>query len=294
MKTYLIALALLLFAVSCGLKPREEQSQTKSRAKLPDSALSMNYIENGKPLVFFIHGWCIDKSYWDGQVADLKDHYSVLAIDLPGFGDSNEGAYSIEGYGREIRNLLEKMDLDSVILVGHSMGGDIMLEAAVNNPRVIGLVGVDNFKDVGVQMDPQTEEAIAGFMEMLRSNFSEIAPAYAEGSLFHPSTDSLVRKRVMKDFAQADSVAAIASLESLLDYGPKEFGVLSRIKQPLVLINSNASPTLRAGLDSSGANYEVLEIDSTGHYPMIEKPGEFNALLRDGIGKLLESGGTLR
>lgn len=294
MKTYLIALALLLFAVSCGLEPGEEQSETKSRAKLSDSTLSMNYIENGKPVIFFIHGWCIDKSYWDVQVADLKDHYSVLAIDLPGFGDSKEGAYSIEGYGREIRNLLEKMDLDSVILVGHSMGGDIMLEAAANNQRVMGLIGVDNFKDVGVPMDSETEEAVAGFMEMLRSNFSEIAPAYAEGSLFHQTTDSLVRKRVMQDFAQADSVAAIASLESLLDYGPKEFDVLSRIKQPLVLINSNASPTLIAGLDSSGVNYEVLEIDSTGHYPMIEKPGEFNVLLREGIGKLLESGGTLR
>jgi pimeloyl-ACP methyl ester carboxylesterase len=294
MKTYLIALALLLFAVSCSFEPGEEQSQTKSRAKLPDSALSMNYIENGKPVIFLIHGWCIDKSYWDIQVADLKDHYSVLAIDLPGFGESKEGAYSIEGYGREIRNLLEKMDLDSVILVGHSMGGDIMLEAAVNNPRVMGLIGVDNFKDVGVPMDSETEEAVADFMEMLRNNFSEIAPAYAEGSLFHPSTDSLVRKRVMQDFAQADSVAAIASLESLLNYGAKEFEALSKIEQPLILINSNASPTLRAGLDSSGVNYQVLEIDSTGHYPMIEKQDKFNQLLREAILKLSESRDTLR
>jgi pimeloyl-ACP methyl ester carboxylesterase len=160
------------------------------------------------------------------------------------------------------------------------MGGDIILEAALKRPsKVIALVGVDNFKDVGVEYSDQEQEDMKGFMEMLQQDFANIAPAYAEGMLFHRSTDSLVAARVMNDFRKADPSIAVASLQNLFDYSSKEREKLGVLKQKLYLINSDATPTNVEGLGKTGIDYEVNYIHATGHYPMVEKPEEFNQIM---------------
>lgn len=246
-----------------------------------DVQISYKVHGEGELTVLFVHGWCINQSYWDDQVEALKPKYQVVTMDLPGFGasDKNRDEWTIEAYGEDVNALINQLDLSKVVLVGHSMGGNVVLESAIKNDRVIALIGVDNFKDVGSELTPEVQEQVDAFLVMLEDNFSEIAPAYAEGSLFHNSTDSLVKKRVMEDFAGSDSVSSIGSLKALLAYGSKEQELLSKLNQPLYLINSNASPTSRAGLDTTGVYYEILDIDSTGHYPMIEKPEIFNSLL---------------
>lgn len=167
------------------------------------------------------------------------------------------------------------------------MGGDIILEAALNNDQVIALIGIDNFKDVGIPFTAEMQKEVDNFMTLLKENFHEIAPAYAEGSLFHESTDSLVANRVMQSFETADSVAAISSLENLLSYGLKEAGQLSKLKQKLYLINSDATPTNTSGLEATGVDFEVIDIPSTGHYPMIEKSELFNQLLDETVKKII-------
>lgn len=238
--------------------------------------------------VLFIHGWCIDQAYWDSQVDALKPTYRVITMDLPGFGKSgmNREDWTIEAYGEDVNALINQLNLSRVVLVGHSMGGNVILEAAAKNDQVIALIGIDNFKDVGSELTQDVQEQVDAFLQMLEDNFSEIAPAYAEGSLFHNSTDSLVKKRVMEDFAANNPQSAIGSLKALLEYGSKEQELLSQIDHPLYLINSNASPTSSAALGSTGVYYEVLEIDSTGHYPMIEKPELFNSLLKEVLDRI--------
>ncbi len=212
-------------------------------------------------------------------------------MDLPGFGESGmyREEWTIEKYGEDVNALIKQLNLSNVVLVGHSMGGNVVLESAVNNDQVIAVIGIDNFKDVGSELTPEIQEQVDAFMVMLEENFAEIAPAYAEGSLFHTSTDSLVKNRVMEDFASNNPGSAIGSLKALLEYGSKEQMLLSQLDQPLYLINSNASPTSRDGLDATGVYYEVIEIDSTGHYPMLEKPVIFNELLKNVLNKIVES-----
>ncbi|MEQ9007858.1 MAG: alpha/beta hydrolase, partial [Ekhidna sp.] len=238
--------------------------------------------------VLLVHGWCIDQTYWDIQVDALKSDYRVVTMDIPGFGESgiNREEWTIEKYGEDVNTLIKQLNLSNVVSVGHSMGGNVVLESAVNNDQVIAVIGIDNFKDVGSELTPEVQEQVDDFMVMLGENFAEIASAYAEGSLFHNSTDSLVKKRVMDDFASSNPASAIGSLKALVDYGSKEQTLLSKLEQPLYLNNSNASPTSRDGLDTSGVNYEVIDIDSTGHYPMIEKPKVFNELLIDILARI--------
>lgn len=242
----------------------------------------------GELTLLFVHGWCIDQTYWSEQVEALSSEYRVVTIDLPGFGKSgtNREKWSIEAYGEDVNAVIEQLGLNNVILIGHSMAGDVILESALKNTKVISLIGVDNFKDVGIEFNDDLKAEINFFMDMLKSNFSEVVPAYAEGNLFHPNTDSLVKARVIKDFMNSDSTIAALSLEALYEYALIEARQLSRLKQKIYLINSDDTPTNTAGLDNTGADYEIIGINSVGHYPMLEKPEKFNTLLKQVIAKI--------
>lgn len=275
--------------MSCGQAP-ENTEETKTEV-ITDNNVQVNnngvFINHksygeGEFTLLFVHGWCINQTYWSKQVEALRSDYRIVTVDLPGFGESgiNRESWSIKKYGEDINTVIEQLNLNNVILVGHSMGGDIILESVLNNTEVIALVGVDNFKNVGIEINDEIKMEIDNFLSMLENNFSEIAPAYAEGNLFHSSTDSIVKARVIKDFMSSDSTIAVLSLKSLFEYASVEAKQLSKLKQKLYLINSDATPTNIEGLDATGINYELINISSTGHYPMLEKPEEFTALLK--------------
>ncbi len=284
----------VLIVAGCGSKRESSKTDNSNKeSQLIRNGVFLNHKQcgNGELTLLFVHGWCIDQSYWSDQINTFCENYKLVTLDLPGFGNSgkNRTDWSIEEYGKDIGFLIKQLELNNVVLIGHSMGGDVILEAALQNEKVIALIGIDNFKDVGAEFSEEVRSEIDAFITMLEENFSQVAPAFAEGSLFHSSTDSLVKRRVMNDFGSADSLAAVASLQSLFEYSSKETDNLSMLSQKLYLINSDATPTNTTGLDKTGVDYEVIEINATGHYPMIEKPEIFNQLLKQVIQKIEET-----
>jgi pimeloyl-ACP methyl ester carboxylesterase len=279
----------LLLIFSCGKEKQNVNESQETRIENENVYIHHQECGKGEVTLLFVHGWCIDQTYWFYQTDEFCKAYNVVSIDLPGFGNSgkNRNNFSMEAYGKDVNAVIDQLGLTNVILVGHSMGGDIILEAALNSDNVIALIGIDNFKDVGIPFTEETQREVDNFMKMLTENFHEIAPAYAEGSLFHTSTDSLVVRRVMDSFGSADSTAAISSLENLLSYGQKESEQLAKLKQKLYLINSDATPTNTSGLEATGVDFEVIDIPATGHYPMIEKPVLFNQLLDETVQKII-------
>ena len=285
----------LIISYSCTSETEEGQKQAllPEKVELNNEGVFIHHqlLGEGDTTLLFVHGWCIDQSYWDQQIAALKDQYQILAIDLVGFGKSgkNREKWSMEAYGRDIRAAIDQLKLDNVILIGHSMGGDVVLEAALDNEKVLALIGIDNFKDVSLGTDEKAQEEIANFMTMLKGNFSAVAPAYADQFLFHPDMDSSLREQLKTDFATSDSVSAIASLEALFAYAEKEPKQLEKLKQKLYLINSTDIPANWEGLIKTGAAHEVFDIDGTGHYPMVEKPQLFNLLLKKALLKISQN-----
>ena len=282
----MIGTYLLLFAATSCESPKESGDELNviSPVEVTSMGTMIDYqtCGSGDLTLLLVHGWCIDKGYWSYQVDGFCSDYLLVSMDLPGFGKSqkNRVDWNIEQYGKDVKAVIEQLQLKNVVLVGHSMGGDIILEAALDHPEVIALVGIDNFKEVGLEFDPQLQQEIDGFLEVLQSNFSEVASAYAEGALFHPSTDTMVVKRVVQSIIDSDSIVAVATIRSLFDYTPYESQKLSKLDKKLYLINSNNTPTDTLALAETGVSFELHEISGTGHYPMIEKPGEFNKKLQ--------------
>ncbi|HET6766002.1 MAG TPA: alpha/beta hydrolase, partial [Chitinophagaceae bacterium] len=189
--------------------------------------------------------------------------------------------WTFEEYTDDIHEFIRAEKLQNVILIGHSMSGDILLLMDTNYPEdVIGIVGIDNLKKPGVKFTDEENKEVAGFFSMLDSSFSGTVEAYTKGNLFPPAADTSHVNRVIKDFKMNDSVIAIKVLRSLFDISEKERDLMQRLKHTLYLVNSDTDSTHIDLLQKyCKASAEVVYVHGTGHYPMIEKTAEFNAAL---------------
>ncbi|NKB57715.1 MAG: alpha/beta fold hydrolase [Alphaproteobacteria bacterium] len=118
------------------------------------SDLKLNHIRagTGAPPVVFVHGFLCRHQDWRHQVSHFSARHAVLACDLRGHGATPQGEapMTIETVGGDVAALLEEQGIEGAILVGHSMGCRVVMEARRQAPdRVAGLILVDGSR-VGV------------------------------------------------------------------------------------------------------------------------------------------------
>lgn len=291
MKTFNFIVIFLFIFSSCSQKSKpQEESYIDTTPVVKNGEVKIDYTlcGDGDIALLFVHGWGINKSYWDNQIDHFCNKYKVVAIDLPGFGLSgkNRDEWTIENFGKDVNTVIDQLGLEKVILIGHSMGGNVILEAALNGPeKIIGFVGIDNFKGVTYEQAEEMEAFFADFIKSMRENYRQVAGQFARQYLFHPDTDSLVVQRVVNDIVDSDSIPAIASIQSLLNY--QEAKQLEKLPAKLHLINCDFSPIIEDGLKQTGIDYGIVNIKDSGHYPMIEKPEEFNQAMEETISNIL-------
>lgn len=281
--------AILLIVVASLLsnasKAQTQNSMTAKQVTIRDKQVEINYFQQGQgdTTLLFLHGWCIDGTYWKNQVDYFSKTYTVFAIDLPGFGKSKAERtnWTIEEYANDVTAFIDAMNLKNVVIIGHSMAGEIMLQTTLsNNPKIIGIVGVDNFKLIDVAFTPEQLKQMTDFFPMLEKDFKNSAPVYADLMLFHPTTSKEVKDRVKTDFANSNSVIGYKTILTLMQYASTDAQRLEQLNYKLYLINSDGFPTNEIGLSNHcKSSFQVETISATGHYPMIEKPTEFNLIL---------------
>ena len=100
----------------------------------------------GEPAFVFVHGWTCDRSFFAPQAEHFAKRHRVVSLDLRGHGESDkpEGPYSIAAYADDISYLIDRLGLGRVVAVGHSLGGNIVLQLAASHlDRVAAIVMVD-------------------------------------------------------------------------------------------------------------------------------------------------------
>ncbi len=237
----------------------------------------------GKPALVFVHGWSCDRSYWKYQVPVFAKSYTVVTIDLAGHGDSglNRDKWTIEAYGRDVAAVVDELGLKEVVLIGHSMGGAIIIEAAKLMPdRVVALVGVDTFQDLERAVDPQeAAQFTAGF----KADFAGATRGFVK-VMFPANADSSLVESIAKDLTAAPPDVAIPTLESALLYQTN--GALAGLKIPVFAINSDHWPTNVEAGKREAYSYEVKLMPGRGHFLMLEGPESFNKLLAETLGEI--------
>ncbi len=286
-----LRLLLLLIAASVIFSCNQPAPVNSAKIKVQDNHVNIAYTDTGKgdTTLLFVHGWALNRGYWSSQINYFSKKYRVVAIDMAGFGESgkNRADWSTTAYSRDIDSVISQLKLKNVILIGHSMAGDIVLQAAIDNPKnVIAFVGVDNFKNVGKTETAADKKNFAFAITLLKHNFKAVASGYFEQALFSKTTDTAIKKRILDDVARADSTIAVAAMQQGNDFD--ELAKLHAADLKLYLINSDYQPTDTVRLVKNKIPYLLLTVHGTGHFPMVEDAGDFNKQLEkviEGVGK---------
>jgi pimeloyl-ACP methyl ester carboxylesterase len=246
--------------------------------------VSISYEIHGDkgPTVLFVHGWTCDRTYWARQVPFFATRGRVVTVDLAGHGESgqNRTDWSIRQFANDVIAVLEAENLDGVVLVGHSLGGPVILEAAIMAPeRVIASVGVDTFADAWLRA-PFT--SALGSME---ADFAGFVRRTARG-MFTAESDPDLVGRISEDMASHPAVSGIASIRALNEWGRDRYATaLAEFAKPLGIIQSTFNAYMAVEQHQSRLPMlEIVQLDGVGHFSMLEAPDRFN----DSLSRLVE------
>lgn len=283
-----ISLMAMLIACSNADKAPDAGNASPDPVKIDNQGVGINYTDSrkGDTALIFIHGWGINHTYWASQVAYFSSRYRVITLDLPGFGQSgkNRNTWTVEDYTRDIGAILKQLAIKKTILVGHSMSGSIIVEAALTYPdQVIGIAGVDNLKDIGLVVTPAMKKEWVAFYDTARKNFKPVISDNMQG-LFAPSTADSIKKRVMHDITGSDPDIAITCLQNLDTYPFVQ--KLQSVHKTIYLVNSDHTATDTLAFQKNNIRFRLFNVGPTGHYPMLEKPDLFNSLLEQAIAEM--------
>ena len=120
-------------------------------AKLNVNDISINYkLEGEGETIVFVHGLSDSLLYWDVLTNELKNSYKVLSFDLRGHGNStdDERETSIDLYQEDLYQLLKALNIDNAVFMGLSLGGNVILDMAINHPEMVnGLLVMSSFPE---------------------------------------------------------------------------------------------------------------------------------------------------
>lgn len=227
----------------------------------------------GLPLLF-IHGAGSYHFSWALQLAVFSKTNRCVAIDLSGHGKSEgNGEASIEqGYACEVAALVDHLDLQDFIIIGHSMGGGVAMSYVLNSefrsPKALVLV------------DSSPELHLAKIVPGLLVEVVEEIRRFD-----HPAFDEYAEKLNMKQHERSmrylDSTAMQRDLQAC-----NKFDVSERLQEisiptfALVGEDDNViTPTIVKNYVQNIPHADLAVVRSADHVPMIEQPEEFNRLL---------------
>jgi pimeloyl-ACP methyl ester carboxylesterase len=263
----------------------------EKHAVLSEDGVTIVYetIGRGEPTLVFVHCWCCDRAYWKHQVPFFARQYRVVTIDLAGHGESGleRDDWTVQAFARDVAAVVKDLDLERTILIGHSMGGSVVLETSRLIPsRVIGIVGVDTYQNFESDI---TEEQQKQFLAPFKADFETMTAGFVR-SMFPADADSALVDRIAADMSSAPPEVGVGAMENYLQYRPAE--TLGELVVPIHGINSDKFPVNVEGNRRVAKSYSVTLMHGLGHFVQLEDPEEFNRYLQAVITKI-ETGGSM-
>lgn len=246
----------------------------------------------GEPTLVFVHGWSCDARYWREQVPYFSKKHRVVTVDLAGHGHSGMGRerYTMASFGEDVKAVTETVGSQTVILVGHSMGGSVIAEAARLMPeRVIGLVGVDTLENVEY---PMTREEFGAMISPFEKDFVSACRRFV-GEMMVPGSDPALRDWILADMSSAPPAVAISAMREMLSqYVSGEAArVFESLPIPVITVNGSLWPIDYAANRRHMFSYDAIVLEKADHFLMLNRAKEFNRALEKAILELARSKG---
>lgn len=295
MKKFIIAVVMLLAAAAATLyfspatltasvRLVERQLAGLSERQVALGDLSIHYYEGGPAkgeTIVMIHGFGANKDNWLRFARHFTQRYHVIALDLPGFGDSDRpaGSYDVGTQAERLESFIKTLELGKVHLVGNSMGGHIAGLFAARYPQQVRSLAM--FDNGGItapnkselfnliesgQPNPLVVRSAGDFQRMLDFVFVEPPP-------LPESVKSYLAEQSMANEAHYDEV-----FRQLRErYVPLE-PELPRIEAPTLLLWGDRDRVLDVSsievMKPLLKKPSVVIMRDCGHAPMIERPEE--------------------
>ncbi len=188
----------------------------------------------GDTTLLFIHGWSCNRSHWQFQIPEFSADYRVISVDLAGHGESGKERkdWSLSRFADDVLAVLDQEQGASVVLVGDSMGGGVMLHAGEKlGDRLLGFVGADTLRgNVALSADVSLTERLAG----LKKEYERTAVEWFTGMFTQQTPDSL-KQIVMDALLATPAHVGIGALEGSLQTRPM-LGLVSSLQVPATTI----------------------------------------------------------
>ena len=242
-------------------------------AKLDGVKIHYKNYGKGKDALVLIHGWTCNLDNWREQIPELSKRNRVIALDLPGHGQSDkpEIKYTMDLFANAVDAVMRDAKVDHAVLVGHSMGTPVARQFYRKYPqKTLAIVIVDG----GLRLFG-TKEMRDGFLAMFRS------PGYKESggqmlSQMMANLPAAEQERGKASFANTPQYVIVGAMEAMGDealYAPDKINV------PVLAILAK-SPFWPADteqfLHSLAPDLEFQMWEGVGHFVMLEKPKQFN------------------
>ncbi len=230
----------------------------------------------GDLTLVFVHCWTCNSSFWDGQVEFFANDYRVITLDLPGQGRSvsKRTEYTMESFGKDVAAVVDKVGAKKIVLVGHSMGGPVVLEAAkLLGDKVVGIVGVDSFYTSFKH--PKSADELKKLMQAFEDNFAGTSEAMVR-SMFTPSADPKLVDDIVTQMGVADPEIAIDMLYGYFAWHGARFKGSAEEFSP-IFRNINAAPSGK----EEPQDESVLLMTNVGHFIPQVVPDRFNEVLAE-------------
>lgn len=240
-------------------------------------------VGQGEPVVL-LHGYPLDHTIWAPVVEGMKNEARFILPDLRGFGkspDTNE-IYTMRLLAEDLRVLLDKLGLERVILVGHSMGGYIALSFAHAYPGYLSGFGL-----VSTQADADSPEKRQSRLVAARDARRRGMASIAKNMAPRLTQDAAVQKQLFEIMMRnrvPSMVNALKGMAERCDANPW----LGAVKVPAVVIAGGQDQLIPIQKSQTMAQmlYKgwLVEIPDAGHVPMLERPAAVMDALRQLIG----------
>ena len=269
---------LLIVAGGCQRQPRGELT-------LRDG-ITLRYTDSGESdLVFvLVHGWGNDRTVWTEQIPYLGSKYRVIALDLPGYGQSgyNRENWSMEAFSQDLLEVIDQLKLENVVLVGFSMGAGPCVEAAATgNNAIKALVLVDSLKNPELVFSQEFIDQNRQEMMLLVDNVARDFPD--KPNAFFQNRTVQARELVINMMSSGINRERKGWPECLEQFfhwcNGKCVLAMKRIEVPLVGVFSQTEPVNQEFFNNQVKDSELHYIKDSGHVVMWDDSVEFHRIL---------------
>ena len=240
----------------------------------------------GSESLVLIHGWSCNLDYWRDQVPDFAKRNRVIAIDLPGHGQSDKPqvAYSMDLFARAVDAVIRDAKVKRAVLVGHSMGTPVARQFYRKYPqKTLGIVVVDGaLRSFGKEIMDRFIAGVRGpnYREFRQNLFAAMAG---------PHLSPEVQER-LETSSSAPQYVMVSAMEGMAD---DSIWGQDKINVPVLAIMAKSPfypPDTEQFYRSIAPNIDFQMWEGVGHFLMMEKPKEFN----DAVIAFLNKNGLLK